>query len=107
MIHTELDVTVKGAEDIEVKSVTTQNNIPIIEENWLSKVVGNNGFSKEREFQHIARVPYTAYLAAKQRGYNMDNETDVNKFLRENPEFLRVDHLHPTQGGSQHQIIIH
>jgi hypothetical protein len=89
-------------EGVVVGSIT-QNNIPVLEENYVAKMNANNGFSKKRLFRRIASIPDVANLKAYQDGYNLDDVKDLRRFLSDNPEYMTVDKI--DTGASGHIII--
>ena len=70
-----------------------QNNIPVLEENYVRKMNANNGFSGKRMFRQIASIPDVANLKAYQDGYNLDDPKDLYRFLQENPEYMTVEKI--------------
>lgn len=68
----------------------TQNNIPVLEENYVAKMNANNGFSGQRLFRKIASIPEVANIKAAQDGYNLDDVNDLRRFLADNPEYMTV-----------------
>jgi len=70
-----------------------QNNMPVLEQNYVEKMNANNGFSKQRLFRKIASIPVTEVLKASQEGRNLDDKTDLFEFLNENPDYMSVDYL--------------
>lgn len=70
-----------------------QDNIPVLEENYVQKMNGNNGFSKKRLFRKIASVPIVAHIDAERKGYNMSDPADVRRFLQENPDYMTVERI--------------
>lgn len=71
-----------------------QNNIPILEQNYIDRMNANNGWSQKRLFRKIASVPYLEVLNATQQGYDMDDPDDVYRFLGEHPDYLTVDKIY-------------
>lgn len=70
-----------------------QNNIPVLEENYVRKMNANNGFSEKRMFRKIASIPDVANMKAYQDGYNLDDPKDLYRFLQENPEYMTVEKI--------------
>lgn len=70
-----------------------QNNIPVLEENYVLKMNANNGFSEKRMFRKIASIPEVAHLKAYQDGYNLDDAKDLHRFLQDNPEYMTVEKI--------------
>lgn len=93
MIYDNLGLEFLGSEDAVLKGTLTQNNIPVLEENYVQKMNANNGFSDQRLFRKIASIPITAWLKATQDGYNMDDEKDLRRFLNDNQDYMTVEHL--------------
>jgi hypothetical protein len=81
----------------------TQNNIPVLEENYVRKMNANNGFSKQRLFRKIASIPDVAHLNAIKSGYNLDDRKELERFLSENPDYMTVDRIN--SGASGHIIV--
>jgi len=79
--------------EFKVTGGITQNNIPVLEENYVRKMNANNGFSGKRLFRKIASIPIVAVLKAKQDGYNLDDPKDLRRFLTENPDYQTVEHI--------------
>jgi hypothetical protein len=70
-----------------------QNNIPVLEENYVRKMNANNGFTEKRMFRQIASIPDVANMKAYQDGYNLDDPKDLYRFLQENPEYMTVEKI--------------
>jgi len=70
-----------------------QDNIPVLEENYVQKMNSNNGFTKQRMFRKIASVPLVAHIEAERQGYNMSDPADVRKFLERNPDYMTVERI--------------
>jgi hypothetical protein len=81
----------------------TQNNIPIIEDNYVRKCNANNGFSEKRMFRRIASIPIIAHIEAHRQGYDLDNVKDLRRFLSENPDYMSVEKI---DSGRDPRIII-
>lgn len=81
----------------------TQNNIPVLEQNYVEKMNLNNGWTKERMFRKIASIPVVAQFEAKQNGYNLDDVNDLRRFLADNPDYLTVNAI---DTGASGKIII-
>jgi hypothetical protein len=92
-----------GEEDCVLDGSITQNNIPVLEQNYVEKMNANNGFTKERLFRKIGSVPDVAHLKAVQDGYNMDDVRDVRRFFADNPDYLCVNAINT--GATGHIII--
>lgn len=105
MIESKTNLKLMDNDDLIWSVITKSNNIPILEENFIAKMDGKNGFSKSREFQHIGRIPLVAYLKAEQDGYNLDDEAEVMRFFRDNPEFL-TSNPWVKKDSNNHKIII-
>jgi hypothetical protein len=100
MIYDALGVKFHGEDDISIRGSVTQNNIPVLEENYVEKMNANNGFSKKRLFRKIASIPIVAVLKAHQDGYNLDDEKELHRFLNDNPDYMTVDKiLHPMKAN--------
>jgi len=82
-----------GENALAVEGTITQNNIPILDENYVRRMNANNGFSKERLFRKIGSVPLLAVLEARQKGYNMDDPKDIKRFLQDNPDYMTVEKI--------------
>lgn len=77
----------------------TQNNVPILDENYVRKMNANNGFSSKRYFRHIGTVPLVAWMVAHQEGRNLDDQTELRKYLEEHPEFMTVNRIDTGRDG--------
>ena len=71
----------------------TQDDVPIVQANFVEKLSRDNGFSKKRLFRKVASIPVVAVTEAERQGYNMSNEADVRAFLKKHPEFMTVKGL--------------
>jgi len=78
---------------VKVEGYMMQNNIPVLEENYIKRMNANNGWTKQRLFRKVASVPYLAVLKATQEGYNLDDEKDLYRFLSENPDYMTVEKI--------------
>lgn len=81
----------------------TQNNIPVLEQNYVEKMNAGNGWSKERMFRKIASIPVVAQFKASQDGYDLDNKADLQRFLNDNPDYMTVNAI--DTGATGHIII--
>ena len=81
----------------------TQNNIPVLEQNYVEKMNAGNGWSEKRMFRKIASIPVVAQFKAKQDGYDLDNVEDLHRFLAENPDYMTVQAI---DTGASGKIII-
>jgi len=90
-------------EEYVITGSITQNNIPVLEENYVEKMNANNGFSNERMFRKIASIPVVAQFKAKQDGYDLDNPVDLKRFLADNPDYMSV---RAVDTGASGKIII-
>lgn len=81
----------------------TQNNIPVLEQNYVEKMNSNNGWSKQRLFRKIASIPDVANMKAYQDGYNLDNTKDLYRFLNDNPDYMCVERLNT--GATGHVVV--
>ena len=93
MIYDNLGVQFRGEEDCVIKGTITQNNVPVLEDNYVQKMNSSNGFSEKRMFRKLASIPVVAVLKAHQDGYNLDDRADLEKFLKANPGYMSVDHI--------------
>jgi hypothetical protein len=93
MIVNNVGVEIIGNQAFKLTGSITQNNIPVLEENYVRKMNANNGFSKQRMFRKIASIPDVAHLNAIQAGYNLDDRKDLNRFLQDNPDYMTVERL--------------
>jgi len=93
MIYDNLGLKFLGENDAVLAGTITQNNIPVLEENYVQRMNANNGFSEKRLFRKFASIPMVAWLKATQDGYDMDDPKDVKRFLAENPDYMCVDKL--------------
>jgi hypothetical protein len=93
MIYNNMGVKFHGNDDISLRGTITQNNIPVLEENYVEKMNANNGFTKKRLFRKIASIPVTAVLQAHQLGYNLDDEKDLRKYLNLNKDYMTVERM--------------
>ena len=93
MIYDAMGIRTLGEEDCVMAGHLTQNNVPVLEENYVDKMNANNGFSEKRMFRKIASIPVVAALKASQEGYNLDDKKDLYRFLNENPDYMTVDHI--------------
>jgi len=93
MIYDNIGLKPLGENEAVLAGTITQNNIPVLDENYVKKMNANNGFSQDRLFRKVASIPLVAWMKATQDGYNMDDEKDVRRFLLENPDYLCVDKL--------------
>jgi hypothetical protein len=96
MIVNHIGLRMEGTlEDGEV-SLTggiTQNNVPILDENYVAKMNANNGFSEKRMFRKIASVPIAVQLKAIQDGWDLDNQKEIYKFLNADKDLRTVEHI--------------
>jgi hypothetical protein len=93
MIHDALGIRTLGEDHCALTGDVTQNNVPILEENYVHKMNANNGFSEKRMFRKIASIPVVAAMKAAQEGYNLDEKQDLHRFLNENPDYMTVEHI--------------
>jgi hypothetical protein len=103
MISNNIGAKILNEDEVVLTGSMTQNNIPVLEENYVQKMNSNNGFSKERLFRKIASIPDVANLKAYQDGYNLDEPKDLRRFLADNPDYMTVHGLNT--GASGHIII--
>lgn len=90
MIQNNIRLKQLGADEVVLTGSITQNNVPILEQNYIAKMNANNGFSKQRLFRKIGRLSEVDQLKAIQDGYDMDNEADIYRYFRDNPTRLTV-----------------
>ena len=93
MIQDNLGVRILNDDEMVFEGSITQNNIPVLEENYVLKMNANNGFSEKRMFRKIASIPDVANMKAYQDGYNLDDPKDLRRFLNDNPEYMCVDKI--------------
>jgi len=93
MIYNSLGVKMRGEQDCVLTGSIVQDNVPVLEQNYVEKMNANNGFTEKRMFRKIASIPITAVLKARQDGYNFDDRKDLNRYLEEHPGFRSVDHV--------------
>jgi hypothetical protein len=93
MITNNIELKQLGEDDCVITGTLVQNNIPVLEQNYVEKMNANNGFSKQRLFRKIASVPEVANIKAAQDGYNLDDPNDVRRFLADNPEYMSVEKI--------------
>ena len=98
-----ISLTQLGDDECVITGSITQNNIPVLDENYVAKMNANNGFSGKRLFRRIASIPEVAHLKAFQDGYNLDNPKDLRRFLADNPEYMTVKAI---DTGASGKIII-
>uniref|UniRef100_A0A6M3XVW9 Uncharacterized protein n=1 Tax=viral metagenome TaxID=1070528 RepID=A0A6M3XVW9_9ZZZZ len=98
MIVNNMGVHYHGTDEMSLRGSITQNNIPVLEDNYVQKMNANNGFSKKRLFRKIASIPLAAVLQAHQDGYDLDDRKDLNRFLAENKDYMTVERM--VSGGS-------
>ncbi|MGB3988658.1 MAG: hypothetical protein WBK67_03155 [Minisyncoccales bacterium] len=91
MIYDNLGLQMFGEEDCRLTGTITQDNLPVLEQNYVEKCNANNGFTKKRMFRKIASIPVVAVLQAAKDGYNFDNRKDLNRYLEDHPGFRTVD----------------
>lgn len=92
-ITNNLYVKTLGDEDGVIAGELHQDNIPVLEQNYVEKMNLNNGFTEKRLFRKIASIPDVANLKAYQDGYNLDDPKDLRRFLADNPEYMTVERL--------------
>jgi hypothetical protein len=93
MIQDNISVKMLGEDEMVVTGGLVQNNIPVLEENYVRKMNANNGFSEKRMFRQIASIPDVANMKAYQDGYNLDDPKELYRFLNDNPEYMTVDKI--------------
>jgi len=82
-----------GEDEVVLTGSLRQDVIPVLEENYVTRMNTNNGFSKKRMFRKIASVPLVAVLKAGQEGYNLDDPKDLRRFLDDNPGYKTVANI--------------
>ena len=103
MIVDNIGLNFLNDEEYVITGSITQNNIPVLEENYVQKMNANNGFSGERMFRKIASIPVVAQFKAKQDGYDLDVPADLKRFLADNPDYMSVAAI---DTGASGKIII-
>jgi len=103
MIYDNLGVKMLNDDECVLTGFIRQDNVPVLEENYVQKMNSNNGFSDKRMFRKIASIPVVAHLEATQKGYNLDDKKDLMRFLSENDDYMTVERL---LSGNKHGIII-
>ena len=93
MIQDNISVKMLGEDEMVITGGIVQNNIPVLEENYVLKMNANNGFSEKRMFRKIASIPDVANMKAYQDGYNLDDVKDLYRFLNDNPEYMTVEKI--------------
>ena len=93
MIQDKISVKMLNDEEMVVTGEIVQNNIPVLEENYVRKMNANNGFSEKRMFRQIASIPDVANMKAYQDGYNLDDPKELYRFLQDNPEYMTVEKI--------------
>jgi hypothetical protein len=93
MIQDNISVKMLNDEEMVVTGEIVQNNIPVLEENYVLKMNANNGFSEKRMFRKIASIPDVANMKAYQDGYNLDDPKELYRFLNDNPEYMTVEKI--------------
>jgi hypothetical protein len=103
MIEDTLSLNKIGEQDVVLTGYLRQNNIPVLEENYVQKMNGNNGWSEKRMFRKIASIPDVAVLQARMDGYDLDDVKDLRRFLKDNPDYMTVERM--VSHGSPFNII--
>jgi hypothetical protein len=93
MIQDNISVKMLGEDEMVITGGIVQNNIPVLEENYVRKMNANNGFSEKRMFRQIASIPDVANMKAYQDGYNLDDPKELYRFLQDNPEYMTVEKI--------------
>ena len=93
MIVDNIGIKPLGKDECVLTGNLTQNNIPVLEQNYVEKMNSNNGFSEKRLFRKIASIPVVAHIKAYQDGYNLEDRKDLERFLAENPDYMSVERL--------------
>ena len=105
MIKEENDLKIENDGDAYYSTNIIQDNKEFLKDAYYHRMFGNNGFSKMRELQYLGTVPIVAYLKGCKDGYDFDDESDVDRFFKDNPEFLACNPW-VTPGSNAHKIII-
>ncbi len=93
IIQDNIGLKMLGEDECVLDGQVTQNNIPVIKENYVHRMNANNGFTGKRMFRKIASIPIVAHLKATQAGYNLDDRKDLYRFLADNPDYMCVDRI--------------
>lgn len=88
-----------GANECVLTGGVTQNNVPILDDNFVRKMNANNGFSKGRLFRQIGSVPLVAWMKAHQEGWNLDDQNELRRYLAQNPEYMTVQGVDTGRDG--------
>ncbi len=88
-----------GSEEGVLCGSITQNNIPVLEQNYVEKMNANNGFSKQRLFRKIGSIPIAAQLQAIQDGWDMDDPQQIYKYFGKEPDYLSVKAIDTGKSG--------
>lgn len=103
MLVNSLGIKELGRDEVALVGNIVQNNIPILEENYVRKMNANNGFSEKRMFRLIGSIPITEELNARQMGINLDDPKEVYAYFGKNPDYLAVKSI---DTGNSGKIII-
>lgn len=103
MLIDTIGVKMLNEEECVLTGGLVQNNVPILEENYVAKMNSNNGFSEKRMFRKIASIPLVAHIKAYQDGYNLDDNKDLMRFLADNPDYMTVERM---KSANTHNIIV-
>ncbi len=103
MIKDNIGVKMLNDDECVLTGHITQNNIPVLEQNYVEKMNSNNGFSEKRMFRKIASIPIVAHIKAFQDGYNLDDNKDLHRFLADNPDYMTVEKI---KHDNTHNIIV-
>lgn len=103
MIYDNIGVKMLNDNECVITGNIVQNNIPVLEENYVQKMNSNNGFTEKRMFRKIASIPVVAQFQATQEGYNLDDKKDLMRFLADNPDYMSVERI--KSGGNKNYII--
>jgi hypothetical protein len=98
-IHDTIGLKMLGENEVCLTGGVTQNNIPILDENFVRKMNANNGFSPKRMFRQIGSVPLVAWMVAHQEGRNLDDVGELRKYLEEHPEYMTVNRIDTGRDG--------
>lgn len=99
MLVNNLGIKELGSEEVGLVGNIVQNNIPILEENYVRRMNANNGFTQKRMFRLIGSIPVTEELKARQMGIDLDDPHEVYKYFGKNPDYLSVNAIDTGKSG--------
>lgn len=76
---------------IRWENTITQDNVPVISENYFKRLHGNGGWSDKRNMRHIAQVPAVAWIAAEKEGWNLRDRNEMYRYLQLHPDFCTAN----------------